>query len=276
MSMKRSAGWVALMVALPLTLALDAQAHTLRVIATRGAVEPGRSSTIYLSWGHMLPVDELVGEEDLEVYQLTSPSGSVIPLKTTERSLQANALTFEEPGIYQVAVARKMSIFTRYTDAEGKTVHARQGKDELELPEGATIDLAARSRQFAKAIVVCGTPKNGGLVEPLGHDLEIVMEAPVEDHGYCLDAPLVVRVLFQGNPLPNATILASSTTLNPDGLPDSSFETDDQGQALLDLILPGTWVLEVHHRLDAPEESRHQYDTESFTATLTIPVSEHD
>jgi uncharacterized GH25 family protein len=249
----------------------------LRVIAARGVVELGQPSTVYLSWGHLLPVDELVGEQDLSIYQIKSPSGSVTPLKmTSERSLQANAVTLEEEGVYQVAAARKMSVFTRYTNADGKAVHAMQGKDELELPEGATINLSARSRQFAKAILVCGTPKNGGLVEPLGHDLEIVMEAPVENHGYCLDAPLAVRVLFQGSPLAGATILAASTTLNPDGYPDASFETDDQGRALLDLIESGTWVLEVHHRLEAPEEARQQYDSESFTATLTIPVSEHD
>ncbi|CAN5900376.1 hypothetical protein BH23PLA1_BH23PLA1_03590 [soil metagenome] len=275
MSLKRILLPAALL-AVIVVVAFETKAHTLRVIATRGAVEPGRPTTIYLSWGHLLPVDELVRGDDLETYDLHSPSGSATPLKRDELSLQANALRFEESGVYQVAATRKMAIFTRYTDAEGKAVHAMQGKDTLELPAGAEIDLSARSRQFAKSIVVCGEPNGGGLVEPIGHDLEIVVESPMESHGYGLDAPIQVRVLFLGQPLAGATLVAASTTLNPDGLPDASIETDAEGRAKLNLFEPGTWVLEVYHRLDAPEESRHQYDTESFTASLTIPISEHE
>lgn len=257
-----------------LVLAAGARAHTLRVISTYPGVEPGGKSTVYLSWGHLLPVDELIRGEDVERFEVRSPSGSVTPLKVEELSLQAHALTFPDAGVHQVAALRKPSVFTRYTDASGKTVFSRQAKDELKLPAGGKLIAAARSIQSAKTLVVVGEGVAGRPVEPLGHALEIVPDAAPAADGYPIDKPASFRVLFQGKPLAGTTIVAVSAVRNPDGVGEVSVETDSEGRAILELDETGTWILEAHHLTDPPADQKHRFDSESYTATLAIGVFE--
>lgn len=255
-----------------LATALPAQAHSLRVIVTRPVQEPGHKGTVYLCWGHLLPVDELVAAEDLGQFELLTPSGSTRPLEVSGRSLQANEATFDEPGLYQAVATRKPSVFTSYADAAGKVSFARLPKSEVKVPEGGKINLSARGQQFSKAVVICGDPVDGAMT-PIGHALEIVVEGRAGKKGYSADEPLKARVLFRGKPLAGVKVFAASTTLNPDGAAGTSAETDAEGRVELDLAEPGTWVLEVSHKLDAAPEDRASFDTESYLATLAIPIA---
>ncbi|WP_169977363.1 DUF4198 domain-containing protein [Tautonia rosea] len=251
----------------------SAQAHSIAVIANNPATTPGGKVTVFLAWGHRLPVDELVSGNDLEQYQLHSPSGTVVPLKRDDRSFQANEIVLDETGLHQVTVVRAPSVFTMYTEASGKRVHARGPKSELKLPEGAQINLSARSSQFGKALILSGSSESVAACPPLGHALEIVLDSTPGMKGFSLDEPVRARVLFQGKPLAGVNVFAASTSLNPDGSPELSAVTDEEGRVALDLFEPGTWVLQASHRAEAPEDQRDSYDTESFLASFTIPVA---
>jgi uncharacterized GH25 family protein len=257
---------------LVLATALSAQAHSLRVIVTRPVQEPGRKGTVYLCWGHLLPVDELVAAEDLGLFQLHTPSGSTRPLESSGRSLQANEVTFDEPGLYQVAATRKTSVYTSYADATGKIAFARLPKSEVKVPEGGKINSSAKGQQFAKAVVISGDSANRAMA-PLGHALEIVVEGSPGPKGYSPDEPMRVRLLFHGKPLAGVKVSAANTRLNPDGGPEVSAETDAEGRVALDLAEPGTWVLEASHKVDASPEDRRSFDFDSYLATLSIPVA---
>ena len=257
-----------------LAMAGSAQAHSIAVIANTPATSPGGKVTVFLAWGHRLPVDELISGNDLAQFQRHSPSGAVTPLSRDDRSLQANEIVLDETGLHQVTVVRAPSVFTMYTEASGKRVHARGPKSELVLPEGAQINLSARSSQFGKALIIAGSSESAAPCPPLGHALEIVLESTPGMKGFSPDEPIRARVLFQGKPLAGVNVFAASTTLNPDGSPEVSAVTDDEGRVALDLFEPGTWVLQVSHRTDAPESQRDSYDTESFFASFTIPVSD--
>jgi uncharacterized GH25 family protein len=260
--------------AMMLSIGGAAQAHSTRVIASRPVVEPGRKTTVFIAWGHLLPVDELVSAEDLMAYRIHPPSGSATDLARSGRSLQANELTLEEPGVYQAEAARKQSVFTKYTTADGTSVFAPLPRNEVDLPEGATIDLSARSVQCAKALILCGSTSTAGPIAPLGHPLEIVLESTPGPKGFSPDEPVRARVLFHGEPVVGLRVLASSTTLNPDGLPEVSAETDADGRVSLDLDEPGTWIMEAVHRQPAPEGLLNSFDSESFLASFSMPVSD--
>ncbi len=251
-------------------------AHTTCVIATRPVVLEGGKTTIFIGWGHLLPVDELVSAEDMKAYKLHTPSGSTTDLELSGRSLQAVEVTLDQPGLYQVEASRKPTIFTRYTKADGVPVFALQPKNEVELPEGAKIDISARSGQFAKALIMCNTTGTSQPLEPMGHALEIIVESTPGPTGFSIDKPVTVKVLFEGEPIPGARVSAASTTLNPSGRPEITAETDAEGRAVLDLYEPGTWVLITSHRMDAPEELRSSFDSDSYLATYSIPLTDDE
>lgn len=258
---------------LGLVVPLASQAHTLRVFVNRLVFEPGKKGTIYVGYGHLLPVDEVIAAEELDQFQLHGDKGAVKPLTKSGRSLHSNEVVFEEPGLYQAELTRKPLIYCSYTDAAGKPGFVRQPKNTAKLPAGATLKLSARSHQFSKAVVLCGEG-SGRTAGPLGHPLEIVVESALGQQGYSADAPLKVRVLFDGKPLAGVKVDAASFTLSPDGLPETASETDSDGRTTLELPEPGAWVLSVVHKFDSAAADRAAFDQESYTASIAIPVAE--
>lgn len=258
---------------LVLVTALAAQAHTLRVLVNRAVVEPGKKVTIYLNYGHLLPVDELIDAEAVSSLQLHTPNGSVKPLPTSGKSLHANEVIFDAPGLYQPATVRKPLVYCTYTDATGKPAFARVPKNEFKLPEGGKFVLATKGHQYSKALILCGEA-SAQSPAPLGHRLEIVVESLIGKLGYSADAPVKARVLFDGKPLSGIKVDAASTTLSPDGLPETAAETDADGRVSLELPEPGTWVLNVTHKFDSAPGDRKAFDVESHVATFAIPVAE--
>ncbi|WP_435017935.1 DUF4198 domain-containing protein [Tundrisphaera sp. TA3] len=253
--------------------AITAQAHTLRVLVTRPVPQPGFRNTVYLSYGHLLPVDEVIPAEEVGPYQVHTPSGAVKPLATSGKSLHANDVVFDEPGMYQVAVTRMALTYVSYTEASGKAGFARQPKDKFTLPEGAKLTFSARSHQFSKAVVL-NEIAEGQPTPALGHPLEIVVESKPGKRGYSADEPLKARLLFQGKPLAGVKVSAASTTRNPDGLPEVSAETDAEGRVSLELIEPGTWVLDALHVTESGPSDRAAFDNERYVATTSIPVTD--
>ncbi|AGA31041.1 DUF4198 domain-containing protein [Singulisphaera acidiphila] len=256
-----------------LTTTLAAQAHTLRVLVNRPVVEQGAKGTVYLSYGHLLPVDELIDAEALALLQLHTPTGSVKPLRTSGKSLHANEVIFDEPGLYQAATARKPLVYSTYTDASGKQAFARVPKSELKLPEGGKLLLGTKGHQYSKALILSGEAL-GPSPAPLGHKLEIVVESQLGKQGYSADQPIKARVLFQGKPLAGVKVDAASTTLSPDGLPETAAETDSDGRVTLELPEPGIWVLNVTYKFDSAPGDRQAFDIESYVATFAIPIAE--
>lgn len=263
-----------LLVGLSLVAALSAQAHTLRVLVTRPVTQPGFKNTAFLSYGHLLPVDEVIPADEVGAYQVHTPSGSVRPLEKTGRSVHANEVTFDEPGLYQVAVTRQPLTYVSYTDAAGKVGFARKSKNEFTLPDGAKLTASAKSYQFSKAVALHEVGAAGPATPTLGHPIEIVLDSRPGPLGYSADRPVQARVLFRGKPLAGAKVSAASTTRNPDGVASVAGETDADGKVALELIEPGTWVLDVLHLADSPAEARAGYDQERFVATLAIPVTD--
>ncbi|MDX2036303.1 MAG: DUF4198 domain-containing protein [Isosphaeraceae bacterium] len=251
----------------------SATAHEMRVLVTRPVVQPGMKTVCFLSWGHLLPVDELTNADDLESYDLHKPGGERVRLEASGRSLQEHEIAIERPGVSQIVAARKSASFTTYTDAEGKTRFMRGDKKSATLPSGAKPKSTSRFQAYSKAIVISGKPDPGVKFTPIGHDLEL---QPVESpgaNGYPIGKPVRVRVLRNGLPVPGVTVSAASTTLNPDGGASTKADSGADGVVELELDEPGTWILSASHSQAAPAEMKSYVDEISLTATLAIPVA---
>ncbi len=244
-----------------------AQAHELRVVADPYQVaSPGERTTVFLSWGHSLADDNPVAAETLERYDLIAPGGSVSPLAREGLAVQANARTLSEPGVYQVAASRQATVLTYVRDAEGNRLMRRGPKSSV--TEG-DIDYGQRSQHTAKALLVAGTP-GAGAVEPAGLPLEIVpLDGPDR---WRAGRTIRFQVLFDGQPADRELLLAAYDGFEPEEAWCYAIQTDGEGVAPLRADQPGLWTLLVRVRKLADEATRPEYDYESTTTTLTMPI----
>lgn len=249
----------------------DARAHSLSIQLNHTSFEPGRKATAYLSWGHALPVDELIDGKDIGSFEAISPSGSKAPLKLEERSLQANELKMEEQGLYQFVAERKTQVYTVVSAGEGKHAYLRAPKREAKLSEGQKVLASMRSRMYAKAIAVVGEAP-AAVPAALGHELEIVPLSKVSE--FKADAPLRFRVLFQGKPLAKAVASAVPASGSADG--PATLEVDAEGVFTWTPDEPGPYTLSVNYKAQAEESLRADFDNESYVATLTLGIAEDE
>jgi len=174
-----SRSWHLLLAGLALAVCTaGAFGHELKVLAS-GLVVPGAGerTTVYLSWGHVLPVDDLVDAAAIERYDCIARDGSVRALKKEGLSLQANVVEIQGEGVHQVLVSRRPAIITFVVDKDNNRVMKRGPKSSVQ--EGI-IDHGLRSQQFAKALLVAGQSE-GSVVKAAGQAFEIVpLEGPAQ------------------------------------------------------------------------------------------------
>lgn len=246
--------------------AAEARAHDMKVMVSRLAAAPGDTDTIYISYGHILPVDSQIDAETLDDYHLHSPTGSVMYLKKEGTSFQSNEVHIEEEGVYQAVAARRPSVWCDVVDKAGNHTHHRGPRSSV--TEG-TVEAATRSQMFAKALLVSGT-KEAKVPEPLGHTIEILpVGAPSQ---WRSGRDVEFRVLFQGKPLNAADLVASYVGFKPDKAWCYATSTDAKGNAVVRPSQPGTWVLRVKAQRPAPRDKQQDYDYESYTATLVLEI----
>lgn len=271
--MQRSFRYLATSLAVTISLTAPIEAHTLAVILTKTQAPENSKATVYMAWGHLLPVDELVNSDDISTYRLHGPTGEPKALKLDPRSLQANEIVFDKPGVHQVEAARKTGIFTFVKKGDGKTAFLRVPKSEVKLEPGSSIVRSMRSQMYAKAIAVCGEPGDKA-AEALGHRLEIVaVTAPKQ---FRIDKPITAKVISDGKPLANASVQIACLRTHSDGTSTIQAKTDANGQFEFTPTETGLWMISVNHSVKATGEDAKSFDTDSFVATLTLGIEDEE
>jgi uncharacterized GH25 family protein len=255
--------------ALVATLALPAAAHEIKVFASQQAIpEPGVKSTVFLSWGHRVPVDDLIDSTALDRYDLVAPDGTATALKSADTGLQANAVELKQAGLYRAVVTRKPSVYTYVLDGDGKRQLRRGPKTAV--TEGM-IDTATRSVMAGTALIVVGKPGDE-TPKPVGLPVELTpLTGPSK---WAANADLKFQILVGGKPVESLypVVEARYVGFKPDNAWCYATTADRDGVATIRPDRAGTWVLKVNVKRPAPEASRSEFDTESFTATLTLEV----
>jgi len=241
--------------------------HEIKALASRLVLEkPGEKTPIYLSWGHRLPVDDLIDADSITRYDLLAPGGNSTALRKGDLSLQTNATTLETEGIHQVVVARKSGIFTFVLDDENKQ-HLKRGP-KTAVKEGQ-IDHAIRSRQLAKALIVVGKASTES-TKPAGLAFEIVaLDGPVQWQGG-KETPF--RILLNGKPHSGVDVKARYVGFKPDSGWCYATTSSREGALTICPQQAGTWVLKASTRILTTGSTREQYDFESYTTTLSLEV----
>jgi uncharacterized GH25 family protein len=252
---------------LALATASVCQGHELKVLASRLATpKAGDRTTVYLSWGHTLPVDDLTDSKALERYDWLSPAGKATALTHKGLSLQANVVELKGEGVHQVIAARKRSMFTFVFDEDGEHVFRRGPKSAVKR---GTVDYGMREQQFAKALVVVGVPK-AEPVKPAGLPIELVpADGPAK---WRSGRTLRFRALCGGKPLAHEQVLATRVGFRPADAWCFAAETDGQGVVAVPVKEAGTWVLRVERRKLAAGKARAEYDYDTLLGTLALEV----
>ena len=242
-------------------------AHEIKVFASRLALpEGGGKATVYLSWGHRVPVDDLVDAAPVERYDLVAPSGTATALKKDGLSLQANTVEFKESGVYTAVVTRKPGVYTYVLDDDGGRQLKRGPKTDH---AGAKVESGTRYQQAGKALVVVGKPGDAA-PRPLGLPVEITpLGGPA---AWVAGADLRFQILLAGRPVPAAEAHARWVGFKPDEAWSYATESDRKGEFTVRPSQPGTWVVRVTVKKLNQGAVREQYDFESFTTTLTLEV----
>lgn len=245
----------------------SASAHEMKVFASRQAIaESSGKTTIFLSWGHRVPVDELTDAASVERYDLIAPGGVTTALKKGGISLQENVAELKDAGIHTVVACRKPSVYTYILDSDGERQLKRGPKSDH---TGVRIESGTRYQQCAKALVVLGKP-GSEVPKVVGLPLEIVpLDGPAK---WTSHADVRFQILLDGKPVPTAEVQARNIGFKPDEAWCYATESNRKGEFTVRPGQAGTWVVKVTVKKLTQGMTREQYDFESFTATLTLEV----
>jgi uncharacterized GH25 family protein len=194
---------------------------------------------------------------DNTILQIHSPNGSRYDLRdrlidvgyTPKEGFWSGKFVPAEPGMYLVEHFRDAVV--------------NHGKPTRSIKSGKTC--------FVVSEKLDAIPEdNPGFDKPLGHSLEIVPEAnPVTPSGP--EVPIRVKVLFKGEPLPDARVafIPRGTTLAEGFDEEYERKTNDNGRASFTPKEGNYYLVVVHHKTD---EKGDDYEATSYSATLTVFV----
>lgn len=244
-----------------------ASGHEIKVLASRLTLpESGGKSTVFLSWGHRLPVDELVDATPVERYEVVAPDGTATALKKEGTSLQENAVELKAAGVHTAVVTRKPSVYTYVLGEDGDRQLKRGPKSE-HPPE--KVESGTRYLQAGKALVVVGKPGDAA-PKPLGLPVEISpLDGPAR---WAAGKDVRFQITLDGKPVPVADVQARFVGFKPDDAWCYATESDRKGEFAVRPDRAGTWVLKVTVKKLTKGKTRDEYDFEAFTATLTLEV----
>ncbi len=136
--------------------ALAAQAHTLRVLVNRAVVEPGKKVTVYLSYGHLLPVDELIDAEAVSSLQLHTPTGSVKPCGPPASHSTPTRSSSTRSAVSAGHRPEAVGLLHLYRTRRASRRSPGCPRTSSSFRKGGKFVLATKGHQYSKALILCG------------------------------------------------------------------------------------------------------------------------
>jgi uncharacterized GH25 family protein len=264
------------MVLMALACAVPAAAHDFWLQPRFYWLPPGGSTTVSIQVGHgALRQPSPLTLDRITMLRTIGPKGSLDQKLTLRPGAGAfnSPMAFQGPGTYIIALetnhassvlpairfndylkfegltpALTLRAATRTTDAPGREIYSRR----------------------AKALVQVGPPSDKGeawVTRPMGMSLEIVPEK--NPYTLILNAPLPVRILYEGRPLAGALVML--TNLEFDGHALETHLSDASGRAAFHFPHTGTWLINVLWTKPIKGVAGADYDTTFSSLTFGYP-----
>ncbi|HYG61160.1 MAG TPA: DUF4198 domain-containing protein [Thermoanaerobaculia bacterium] len=196
------------------------------------------------------------------------------PLQGVEGMDPAGWATFQSPGLYQVIYDSHHARVELDGPAFEKYL-AEEGLESVIAQRAAKGQSAARAREVysrsAKSLLAVGDGAAGsGWDRAAGLELELVPEAnPYKLTPLAPDTELPVRLLFRGQPLSGALIVAFPKS---DPTARVSARSDAQGRVRLRLGQPGVWLVKAVHMIPAAAGADADWESQWASLTFHLPT----
>lgn len=240
--------------------ATAATAHDAWIEARDYSMAPGEELTLVMAYDHYFPTRIFMTGEDLDEIYLLQPDGGRMALNGYSDVEYKSDQTLSQKGAHLVAATQKGTFWTKTTKGYQK------GKSKKGLKNAIACTYSAK---FAKAVVNVGDGGSDLISKPLGHDLEII---PLANPAALRSGDnLPVQVLYKGNPLGGAQVLATYAGFSQE---KNTFcyatKTDAEGKAVIRVDTRGIWLVTAHNKVAYPDSD--ECDQNSFAASLTVEI----
>lgn len=207
--------------------------------------------------------DSVVKPERIKDFRLISGNDSVkiTDFQTVENSLVANIKNkkselvalelFPHPIVLE---AEKFAGYIRSEEAES-FVAPNFIKGETTEPQRESY------AKFAKVLI-----DNKSFDRIVGHKLEIILQ---ENPAEIVEDKLLVKVLFDGEPIENLRVSSGAENLNGEKYAAHSL-TDENGLAKIAISCESLWFVRSHYI--RPHSEKNDFDWESFWASITFQI----
>ena len=257
-----------------MTTCLPATAHNLWLNPGDYFPQVGTTVDIGIGWGHSYPANRIhqeVKEDRVQEISAVDPDGLTTAL--TRVSPAFYKLSVDKPGAYLVTAKIKSGCFTMTTEG-------RKWGDKKSVADPIK---CINYHIEAKTVLLAGG-SDGNLGFATGQPLEIIPLTNLNNlkNGDNFD----FKVLFQGKPLPNATVKATYAgfdppVIAPHGTSHNSVKkaekrypvettTDDQGRATVTVTKVGYWLILLSHKPPYPDKAT--CDEYMYNQTLAFQV----
>ena len=232
-------------------------AHGLWLNVSHSYVEVGGTTEVFMGYGHSYPFQGFMPVEDVEKFQLITPSGR---MELLEPKAEGTEIKISEEGTYLAAVERKASFYT-------KTPSGSVRKNKKGIPDAIS---CSRSEKFGKTVFVGEEAGGNSYKKELGHSLEII---PLKDPATLRQGDyLPLKILFEGKAVPKYTFIYGSYLGFSTEYKTYAYAapTNNEGLAKLRILTPGIWEVAVYHKVPAPDST--ECDEYNYISILTFAV----
>ena len=250
--------WIILFVTLSIiTIGAIAQGHMLWLDADNYCPKVGENVTIDIGFGHKYPHIEPIREGSIEEIFVRAPKG----MKTAIERVSSGKYKFSAnaEGRHEVIIKFR-SVFVSNT-TEGRK---RGNRKTL-----ANVVSCSHYTMHAKAVINVSS-KSNNFSQP--NDLPLEFIIPENMNQLKVGDNLVLKVMYQGEPVEGAKILAvdEKTALEHEGKWVKESETDEKGIVRLKMTSSGPWLVNASYV--QPFGDKSECDTSTNRMTLTFSL----
>lgn len=258
-------------------LFLTSTAHAHRVWVETGHTHGGEILKAELGYGEFPELSPIAKDREslFKPMQLVTEKGKEDLMRQRGgENYQYQSKSAVKDGSYIVTAEYVPTFWSKNAAGEWKRVGM------TEMPDATYCE---QSAMYGKQIVNVGHDSAGTAVitRPVGHRLEIVpLDNPANIH---VNDRFKVKVLLNGEPLPNATVTATFDGFDTSDRSKThkteaqafSDTTNSQGEVSIIPLRQGFWKASVEHKADYPDQKVCQKQAAYTTLTFQIGHAQH-
>ncbi|GAF67628.1 unnamed protein product [marine sediment metagenome] len=248
-------------------------AHTLWIQSVEYNINPGQRNTMFMGWGHHLPVHDMLSTSWVKGFTIHEPDGERIEKKFPEdqKGYMTTPIVYTKEGTYRLTSQVVPGYYTVYIKEGDIHPHHHFGPKDTIKGEVSRIPMSLFYEMYTKCIITVGK-QNGMANEPTGQRMEVILDK--DPTGYRAGDTVNFAVLWEGKPLEHGALFY----VMPQG--ESPYFDDFKynkvplqgGKGSFKITRPGIWYIKTAFTLNPSGDKVGKCNDMAYTAALTFQV----